>query len=38
MGVIASIGVIERHCEVHLAFLIIMSHSAQVVFGSIAFR
>jgi hypothetical protein len=23
MGVIASTGVIERHCEVHLAFLII---------------
>ena len=26
MGVIASIGVIERHCEVHLAFLIISHH------------
>jgi hypothetical protein len=38
MGVIASTEVIERHCEVQLSFLIIiMSHSAQVGFGSIAF-
>jgi hypothetical protein len=38
MGVIVSIGVIERHCGVHLAFLIIFHHYEPFHTGWIWFR
>jgi hypothetical protein len=38
MDVIASIGVIERHCGVHLAFLIIFHHYDPFLIGWLWFH